>query len=395
MAYYSIFPNQDTTLYSQPDRKSLNTGHDEIIELVKERGSSDNILYPTRMLMKFSQDDIDHVIKTFICSDDKFGNQIGWIIGINKANGGCDPFQSTIDLTSANAENLLDIINIEAYPMSQSWSEGTGRFTDVPTGSNGCSWIYRDNDVNQQAWQTASIHYTNSPSTGSIDSTLITHGGGTSYTGSSDVYDPNNTYNSYVEGFRGSQQLLAGDSLDVSMDVTTTIMKFYGGGPEGYVGAFDAHPFTLPNNGFVIKQPDHIEENVSSSFGDLQYFSSNTHTIHPPKLTFKWDDSIHESQSLAKLSGSLDVTLYKNQEEFNQNDEVKFRIHIRDKYPNRTFTTTSNYLNTGYFTTSSFYSIRDAHTEREIIPFDDDYTKMSADSEGMYFNIYMKGLQPE
>ena len=90
-----------------------------------------------------------------------------------------------------------------------------------------------------------------------------------------------------------------------------------------------------------------------------------------------------------------DVTLYKNQEEFNQNDEVKFRIHIRDKYPNRTFTTTSNYLNTGYFTTSSFYSIRDAHTEREIIPFDDDYTKMSADSEGMYFNIYMKGLQPE
>ena len=55
----------------------------------------------------------------------------------------------------------------------------------------------------------------------------------------------------------------------------------------------------------------------------------------------------------------------------------------------------SNFLNAGYFTTSSFYSIRDAHTEEEVIPFDDNCTKLSADSEGMYFKLYMKGLQPE
>ena len=40
-------------------------------------------------------------------------------------------------------------------------------------------------------------------------------------------------------------------------------------------------------------------------------------------------------------------------------------------------------------------SIRDAYSEEEIIPFDDNFTKMSADAEGMYFKIYMKGLQPE
>ena len=28
-------------------------------------------------------------------------------------------------------------------------------------------------------------------------------------------------------------------------------------------------------------------------------------------------------------------------------------------------------------------------------PFDHDYTKLSADSEGMFFNLHMKGLQPE
>ena len=55
----------------------------------------------------------------------------------------------------------------------------------------------------------------------------------------------------------------------------------------------------------------------------------------------------------------------------------------------------SNFLNVGYFPTSSYYSIRDAHTEREIIPFNDTFTKLSADNKGMYFKVYMKGLQPE
>jgi len=46
----------------------------------------------------------------------------------------------------------------------------------------------------------------------------------------------------------------------------------------------------------------------------MKYFSSDTHTIFPPKLCFKWDDSIHNSQSLAKQNGELSVSLYRNQE---------------------------------------------------------------------------------
>ena len=112
-------------------------------------------------------------------------------------------------------------------------------------------------------------------------------------------------------------------------------------------------------------------------------------------MVFKWDDSTHNKQSSAKQSGELNVSLYRNQEEYNQNSEATFRIHVRDKYPTRTFSTSSNYLNVGYFTTSSYYSIRDAYTEEEVIPFDTSNTKMSADNNGMYFKIYMKGLQPE
>ena len=127
----------------------------------------------------------------------------------------------------------------------------------------------------------------------------------------------------------------------------------------------------------------------------MKYFSVDTHTIYPPKLAFKWDDSTHDKQSSAKQSGELFVSLYRNKEEYNQNDEAFFRIHVRDKYPVRQFESSSNFLNVGYFTTSSFYSVRDAHTEEVVIPFDDNFTKLSADDEGMFFKLFMRGLQPE
>ena len=49
MAYYFIFPEKDTTIYSNPDRIDLNTGNDEILELVKERGIYNQNYYPTRI----------------------------------------------------------------------------------------------------------------------------------------------------------------------------------------------------------------------------------------------------------------------------------------------------------------------------------------------------------
>ena len=36
-----------------------------------------------------------------------------------------------------------------------------------------------------------------------------------------------------------------------------------------------------------------------------------------------------------------------------------------------------------------------AYTEQEVIPFDTSFTKLSADRDGMYFKLNMKGLQPE
>ena len=58
------------------------------------------------------------------------------------------------------------------------------------------------------------------------------------------------------------------------------------------------------------------------------------------------------------------------------------------------FVTSSNFLDVKYFTSKSYYSLVDYATEETLIPFGEE-SKLSADSEGMYFKLYMKGLQPE
>ena len=351
MAYYSIFPEKDSTIYSNPDRDTLNTGNDEILELVKEKGSTNNIYYPTRILIQFKDSEISDTLS-------------------NKITGN---FSASLQLFSIEHKNLAQNQNIEVFPLSQSWDEGTGRFSNLPSSSNGCSWLYSDNSTTKTEWITTGF----APgTTGSILSGIgLSQGGGVWYTGSA---------------FSSSQEFSNSEILDLNLDVTNIVQKF-----SASIIANNSYPDGIPNNGFLIKYSDSIEIDTSSSKGELNYFSVDTHTIFPPKLTFKWDDSVHNLQSSAKTSGELNVSLYRNKEEYNINEEATFRLNVRDKYPNRTFVTSSNYLNPGYFTTSSFYSIRDAHTEEVIIPFDDNFTKLSADENGMYFKLFINGLQPE
>ena len=349
MAYYSIFPEKDTTLYSHPNRSTMNAGNDEILELVKEKGSTNNLYYPSRILLQFSNSDIQ--------------------LAIAKSNN----FTSSLQLFSTEHKNLSSEQAVEVFPLSQSWNEGTGRYSNLPTSSNGSSWIYRDDPTRTNKWLTSSF---SSESTGSInDNTSITKGGGEWYTGNE---------------FKSTQIFSNADLLDLNINVTSIVQKF-----SASLYNSQPYPVGIPNYGFILKSIDNVEENTSSSYGNLQYFSADTHTIYPPKLTFKWDDSIHEKQSSAKLEGDLSVSLYNNKREYNKNDVAKIKLHVRDKYPTRQFTSSSNYLNPGYFTTSSYYSVRDAHTEEVVIPFDDNCTKLSANNDGMYFNLYMNGLQPE
>ena len=380
MAYYYLFPEKDATVYNHPDRTKMNTGGDEILELVKEKGVTDQYYYPSRIAIKFKEEEIASVIR------DKIG-------GTDFLNA-----KVNLQLTSIQAKNLTSTQLLKVYAISQSWNEGTNRYLNKPSASNGITWKYRDNSIEATAWSTSSLggieysaieegfvvdEYESAyGTTGSIVSSSnsggpITPGGGVWYTGS---------------GFQADQQFLAGASLDTDFDVTDIVTKF----SQSYFND-KTYPTGISNQGFLIKQIDSVESNVSTSFGELQYFSVDTHTIYPPKLTFKWDDSTDTSNLTTATSGNLYVSLYGNKKEYNQNDEALFRLHVRNKYPTRTFSTSSNYINTLRLnsTSNALYSIRDAYSEEEVIPFDTDYTRLSHDEESSFFKLYMNGLQPE
>ena len=156
MAYYFIFPELDATIYSHPDRTKMNTGGDEILEIVKEKGSSDQIYYPSRALIKFKHEDIRDVISN------KIKNGVGTVIGpsifsISNESALNNLVNVNLQLSSIEHKNLTDILNLEVFAVSQSWNEGTGRYSNLPSSSNGCSWVFRDNDIAKTQWTTGSV----------------------------------------------------------------------------------------------------------------------------------------------------------------------------------------------------------------------------------------------
>ena len=365
MAYYSIFPEKDTTIYSHPDRINMNTGKDEILELIEEKATTGEIYYSSRILIKFKNTDIRDIIQNKLTG-----------VAKEVTTNTCE---ISLDLFAGENKRLTSDHTIIAFPLSQSFDEGTQRYEVNPptttTGSNqaanGATWVHRTN-ATSSTWPTTNITF----GMGASGSYSLQAGGGVWYTGSA---------------FKSETTFLAEDDLDLSLDVTSVIQKF---SSSYYQDA--AYPTGIPNEGFIVKKLRSVEED-GFGFGQLQYFSSDTHTIYPPKLTFKWDDSVYNPTAGATTlkAGDIFLSLYNSKQEYQRKSKQRFRLTTRKRYPDRTFVTSSNYLDIQYLPATSYYSVRDAETNEVIIPFNTNYTKLSADSEGMYFDLHMEGLQPE
>ena len=151
---------------------------------------------------------------------------------------------------------------------------------------------------------------------------------------------------------------------------------------------------SIDNNGLILKHSSSIE--FSSSFVETNYFSVDTHTIYPPELEFRWDDSSYALTDLTAVTSSDFIVSFTNvKEEFEDTAIYDFRIKARDTYPTRTFQTSSVYLNAKALPTSSYWGLKDIKTNEMVVDFDTSYTKLSADSGSNYFKVYMDGLEPE
>ena len=152
---------------------------------------------------------------------------------------------------------------------------------------------------------------------------------------------------------------------------------------------------TRDNNGFIIKKSNE-DEASSEKFGAIKFFSSDTNTIYPPVLELRWDDSTFDTGSLESLDTDNMILYLKNlRGAYKETSKAKIRVYGRERFPARTFSTTSNFKLVKYLPTTTYYSVVDGETDQVIIPFDTNYTKVSCDSDGNYFNFWFNGLQPE
>ena len=333
MAVYRIFPEKDAFISTEVP--TGNTGKDEIVEIGGYYDIS-GTGQANRILVKYSDDDINTAIATI---------------------GGAG-YSASLGMYIADASALPSDIVIYANAISQSWDNGTGKFGDTPTNTSGVSWTYRQAGL-ASAWTTSSY------AAGSTGSYGTEKGGGTWYTS-------NETTQSYS---------INSTTYDLNIPVTSAV--------QGIVNA------TRPNDGFIIRLQPALEYNTTSSIR-LKYFGADTNTIYPPFLEFKWDDSSYSTGSLSVLSNSIStINLTNNKGKYADVGKQRFRVSARPKYPVRSFTTSSAYLTNYALPSASYWGLRDEYTEEMVVDFDTRFTKVSCDSNGGYFDIYMDGLQPE
>lgn len=339
MAVYKIFASADATLYSK--YPAQNTGLDEILEVgVKNSDNPSNFFVdpvPSEPLLS------DDLRRSLILFEDKDLDTIkSFATGSWKAN---------FRLYLANAENLSTIYSLEVRQVSQSWTMGTGKVTDVPETRNGVCW-YNTSSFATTASSWGPGGYYQTP------------GGG--------------SWNQYY----ATQSFGYKDDKDINLDVTEMVNEWFSG--------------SVSNNGFIVKHTSDVESNPNS-YIDLSFFSVDTHTIYPPTLEMKWDDSVYITGSLSVVNSSNTVvSLANNVGTFKYGTgKYRFMINARDKYPVRTFTTSSFYTTNKALPETSYWAIQDAKTEDIVIEFDTNYTKISCDGTTSYFNAYMNGLEPE
>tara|TARA_R110000765_G_scaffold7770_2_gene25344 strand:- start:4976 stop:5404 length:429 start_codon:yes stop_codon:yes gene_type:complete len=109
-----------------------------------------------------------------------------------------------------------------------------------------------------------------------------------------------------------------------------------------------------------------------------------------------YDDHTFTTGSLQGLGNTDNIIHLKNlRNEYSVRETPKIRVAARERYPSRTFQTSSNYKSTKFLPSHSYYSVTDALTEDVIVPYDNSGSILSCDKDGNYFNLRMDSFLPK
>jgi len=346
MAVYKLFPTADATIYS--GYPTMNTGLDEILDAssnykvtqLQVEGS-----YPqaSRFLIKFDQSEIQNIFSSLI---------------------GIKSWQANLRCFVANVTGINNITTLNVNALAEDWAMGTGKFLDSPENSTGVSWIFKSYS-GSNAWTTSGYV---AGTTGSYNLALNPNstGGGVWYTGS-----------------QASQSFSYYSDLDVDTNITSIVTRW------------SSSAFT--NYGVIVRQSS-SQEFISNVLQQnvIRYFSRDTHTIYPPCLELKWDDSAYNTGSLPAITSTpTTVAVDNNLGVFYSGSVNTFRVNARPTNPPKIWQTASLFTINYALPQTTYYAIKDLDTDEFVVDFDSNYTKVSCDSTSNYFTLYMNGLEPE
>lgn len=248
-----------------------------------------------------------------------------------------------LNLRLANATEVHRNQQILVYPISRSWTEGSGFFyQNVQNVNDGATWKQCETNI---SWSVS---------------------GGDFITGSTSASITLSTY----------------PLQDLRIDVTNILRPIVSQ--------------SLQNTfyGLVIKFPE-TDETDKNNKGNIKIFSAQTHTVHLPTLEIAWDDQTFSTGSLKPIPSTIDVKIASNnvQDIYTKGDTTRITFVVRDEYPLRSFDSTLRYKNKYYLPTSSYYSITDVQANTVIVPFDE-YSKLNCDVSGSYIKLDTSPLYP-
>lgn len=89
----------------------------------------------------------------------------------------------------------------------------------------------------------------------------------------------------------------------------------------------------------------------------------------------------------------IHITFKRLKVRYKRGSKPTIRVFGREKYPLKTYTNEYSYTDVYYLPSTTYYQIKDIVTDEVVVPFNDDYTKVSCDSNGNYFKLNLSNFE--
>lgn len=193
----------------------------------------------------------------------------------------------------------------------------------------------------------------------------------------------------------GSTEILGSNCLLLKLETNSNLVSssnpyvLYFTGSQHSVGLCDYEG--IYSASFTISSNDPVIKNKLTLSGNIKFtpvwcsFDKTVAYMTGSKLTF----NERSTYTYIKTNSGYSVNVYNINSEIREDEVITARVHIYDKHHYLTATSKLPVELPGMVLKNVYYSVRNVDDNTVVIPFDSDHnsTRLSADTNGMYFNF--------